>query len=164
MEAFRHSVVSNSCDPMDCSLPGSSVHGILQARILEWAAISFSRGASWLRDWTLVSFIAGRFSAIWATREAPLLAWCYSIKAVLSFITTQCQIDFGVGQVSGLKFSNIFGNKLYNHRKTTDMSSFTEGQQVEPKRRGLVFTEVPETHTHTHTHSVFLELELQTWL
>ena len=52
------------------------------------------------------------------------------------------------------------------------MSSFTEGQQVEPKRRGLVFTEVPETHTythtythtHTHTHSVFLELELQAWL
>ena len=79
------------CDPMDCSLPGSSVHGILQARILEWAAISFSRGASWPRDWTWVSFIAGRFFAIWATREAPLLAWCYSIKAVLSFITTQCQ-------------------------------------------------------------------------
>ena len=39
---FSHSVVSNSCDPMDCSPPGSSVHGILQARILEWVAISFS--------------------------------------------------------------------------------------------------------------------------
>ena len=39
-------------DPMDCSLPGSSVHGILQARILEWVAISSSRGCSWLRDWT----------------------------------------------------------------------------------------------------------------
>ena len=34
------------CDPIDCSLPGSSVHGILQARILEWAAIAFSRGSS----------------------------------------------------------------------------------------------------------------------
>ena len=43
------------CDPMDCSLPGSSVHGILQARILEWVAISFSRGSSQPRDWTLVS-------------------------------------------------------------------------------------------------------------
>ena len=41
---FSHSVVSNSCDPMDCSLQGSSVHGILQARILEWVAISFPKG------------------------------------------------------------------------------------------------------------------------
>ena len=40
------------CDPVDCSLPGSSVHGILQARILEWVAISFSRGSSRPRDWT----------------------------------------------------------------------------------------------------------------
>ena len=40
------------CDPMDCSLPGSSIHGILQARILEWVAISFSRRSSRPRDWT----------------------------------------------------------------------------------------------------------------
>ena len=39
----NHSVMSNSCDPMDCSLPGSSVHGILQARILEWVDIPFSK-------------------------------------------------------------------------------------------------------------------------
>ena len=41
---FSRSVMSDSCDPLDCSLPGFSVHGILQARILEWVAISFSRG------------------------------------------------------------------------------------------------------------------------
>ena len=58
------------CDPMDCSLPGSSVHGILQARILEQVAISFSRGSSWPRDRTQVSCIAGRFFTVWATREA----------------------------------------------------------------------------------------------
>ena len=57
-------------DPVDCSLPGSSVHGILQARILEWVAIPFSRGSSWPRDWTRVSNIAGRFFTIWGTREA----------------------------------------------------------------------------------------------
>ena len=45
---------------MDCSLPGSSVHGIFQARVLEWVAISFSRGSSWPRDRTWVSCIAGR--------------------------------------------------------------------------------------------------------
>ena len=42
------------CDPMDCSPPGSSIHRIFQARILEWVAISFSRGSSWARDWTHV--------------------------------------------------------------------------------------------------------------
>ena len=45
------------CNPMDCSLPGSSVHGILQARILEWIAISFSRGSLQPRGWILVSYI-----------------------------------------------------------------------------------------------------------
>ena len=52
------------CNPMDCSPPGSSVHGILQERILEWVAIPFSRGSSWPRDQTWVSCIAGRFFTI----------------------------------------------------------------------------------------------------
>ena len=60
------------CHPMDCSPPGSSVHGILQARVLEWVAISFSRGSSQPRDWTQVSSIAGRCFNLWTTREAPL--------------------------------------------------------------------------------------------
>ena len=57
------------CDPMDCSPPGSSVHGILQARILEWVAISFSRRSSQPRDWTQVSCTARRFFTIWITRK-----------------------------------------------------------------------------------------------
>ena len=48
------------CDPTDCSLPGSSVHGIFQARVLEWVAISFSKGSSWPRDQTRVSSVADR--------------------------------------------------------------------------------------------------------
>ena len=52
--------VAQSCDPMDCSPSGSSVHGIFQARILEWVAISLFRGSSWPRDWTQFSHIAGR--------------------------------------------------------------------------------------------------------
>ena len=59
------------CDVMDCSPPGSSVHGILQARILEWLAMPFSRGSFQPRDRTWVSCIAGRFFTIWATRQAP---------------------------------------------------------------------------------------------
>ena len=86
-EAFRQNVrdllrkckqvseVSQSCptlcDPTDCSLPGSSVHGIFQARILEWVAISFSRGSSPPRDWNRVSRIVGRRFTIWATWGAP---------------------------------------------------------------------------------------------
>ena len=58
------------CDPMDSSLPGSSVHGILQVKILEWVAISSSRASSQPRDWTEVSHIADRFFIIWASRGA----------------------------------------------------------------------------------------------
>ena len=61
------------CDPIDCSLPGSSVHGALQARILEWVAMTFSRGSSWPRDPTWVSCIAGRFFTIWVTSFNPIL-------------------------------------------------------------------------------------------
>ena len=62
------------CEPMDCSPPGSSVLGTLQARILEWVAMPSSRGSSWPRDRTHVSCIsctAGRFFTPWATWEAP---------------------------------------------------------------------------------------------
>ena len=60
------------CNPVNCSLKGSSVHGILQARILRWVAISFSRGSLWPRDQTRVFCTAGRCFNLWATREAPL--------------------------------------------------------------------------------------------
>ena len=59
------------CDLMDCSLC-SSIHGNLQARILEWVAIPFSRQSSWLSDWTPIACIAGGFLTVWATREAHI--------------------------------------------------------------------------------------------
>ena len=61
------------CDPLDCSLPGSSVHGIFQARILEWVAIYFSRGSSRPMDRNQISHIVGRRFTIWATK----IAWMY---------------------------------------------------------------------------------------
>ena len=65
------------CDPMDCNLSGSSIHGIFQVRILEWIAISFSRRSSWPRDWTQVSCIVGRCLCftIWAIREVCKLEY-----------------------------------------------------------------------------------------
>ena len=59
------------CNPINCSLPGSSVDGILQARILEWVSMPSSRGSSQPRDWTQVSRLAGGFFAIRAPRETP---------------------------------------------------------------------------------------------
>ena len=59
------------CYPLDCSPPGSSFHGILPARILEWVAISSSGGSSWPRDRTWVFSTAGRFFTVWATKEVP---------------------------------------------------------------------------------------------
>ena len=67
------------CDPMDCNLLGSSIHGIFQARILEWVVISFSRGSSPPRDRTQVSRTVGKLFTVWATRgpqrrqSSPLL-------------------------------------------------------------------------------------------
>ena len=57
------------CDPMDCSILRSSIHGIFQVRVLEWVAIPFSKGSSWPRDRTQVSHTVGRHFTIWATRE-----------------------------------------------------------------------------------------------
>ena len=67
------------CNPMDWGPPGSSVHGISQARILEWVAISFSRGSSWPRDQTCVSCIGRWILYHWAIREALLTSYCFSV-------------------------------------------------------------------------------------
>ena len=68
------------CDPIDYSLPGSSICGILQARKLEWVAIPFYRGSSRPRDQTWVCCITGRFFTIWATREAHIYMHKIHIK------------------------------------------------------------------------------------
>ena len=93
------------CDTMECSQSGCSVHGISQARILEWVPISFSRGSSQPRDWTLISCIAGRLSTIWATREVLMnsLIWVIFFKkrgstleedSQFYWVVSSC-IDFG---------------------------------------------------------------------
>ena len=70
------------CDPMDCSPPGSSVHGIFQARILEWIAIPFSRGSSWPRNQTSTSYIScfsKRILYHWGHLGSPREGW-FSLK------------------------------------------------------------------------------------
>ena len=83
------------CNPMDCSPPGSPVHGILQARILEWVAISFLRGSFWPRDQTHVSYVycAGRrvpyhwhhLGSPWAENKFWIVEWLEKIKSKIIF-------------------------------------------------------------------------------
>ena len=81
------------CDPMDCSPPASSVHGISQVRILKWVAISFSRGSSQLRDWTPVSCIGRQILYHWATREAHTYLYtqtCMCVHVHIYTYTCRC--------------------------------------------------------------------------
>ena len=96
---WSRSVVSDSMRPH--GLEPARLHGILQARILQWVAISFSRGSSRLRDWTQVSCTAGISFNLWATREAHdsgLLYFYFSWRLVkvnhLSLAKVGCSIKF----------------------------------------------------------------------
>ena len=75
-------------DPVDCSPPGCSVHGILQARMLEWVAMPSSRGSSQSKDWMQVSCTSGGFFTIWTTREAQLILYLPSNpKYIIPYVT-----------------------------------------------------------------------------
>ena len=90
------------CDPMDCSLPGSSIHEIFQAKVLQWVAISFSRGSSRSRDRTWVSRIARRRFTIWATN-----AFFAPIVIIMIFSLNFLNILFSYVELS-LHFNNNF--------------------------------------------------------
>ena len=93
------------CNPMDCSLTGSSIHGIFQARILEWVAISFSWGSSRPRDRTQVFCVSGRLFTIWGTRETlQLHAAAAAAKSLQSCPTLYDTID---GSPSGSAIPGI---------------------------------------------------------
>ena len=98
------------CDPVNCSLPGSSVHGISQARILGWVAIPFSRGSSWPRDQTWVPCIAGRFFTIWAIGEAQP-SW------YINLTITMRSYEIMLGPKSNMTGVPI-RRRLFGHRHT----------------------------------------------
>ena len=92
------------CDPMDCSLPGSSVHGSSQARIMEWVVISFSRESSWPRDRTQVFCLAGKFFFFFFTTEWPgkpkkktitllISGLCINYKGIFSNVHVPCRLS-----------------------------------------------------------------------
>ena len=98
------------CDPMDCSLPGSSLNRILQARVLEWVAISFSRGSCQPRDQTRVSRIPGRHCNLWATREAQVPVKCQTME------NARVSVQQLVKQTDRHKYKLIVKGTLKNQR------------------------------------------------
>ena len=145
---LKESVVAQSrldlCDSMGCSPQGSSVHGILQARLLEWFAITFSRGSSQLRDRTWISWvslIAGRYFTIWATREHgrgekkrgvwSIFVWC-SEKGV------EVEGDEEERQESGLAGLRETGNEKEAALKGgISASNRVKASAWKPVRKGL---------------------------
>ena len=117
------------CDPMDCSPPGSSIYGIFQARILEWVAMSFSRGTSWPRDWTRVSCIVGRHFIIWATlasiKPHPLVSHTWpktvilSIQNLLGIASKWYFLLTGCLDVRIIKPRVLYDHIFHNSRKST---------------------------------------------
>ena len=94
--------MSDSCHPVDCSPPGSSVYRIFQARIVEWIAISFSRGSSRPRNQTKVSCVAGRFFTYWARREAWYIAYLFTMTYIIGNILS---VFLWYNQLSMMYFS-----------------------------------------------------------
>ena len=101
---------------MNCSLPGSYIHGISQARKLEWVTISFSRGSSWPRDWMYIVCTGSQILYHWATWEAPVITCVFGCSVVSNSLWPHelyvaCQIPLSMGfsrqeYWSGLPFSS----------------------------------------------------------
>ena len=109
------------CNSMNCSLPGSSAHGIFQERLLEWAAISFSRGSSQPRDRTQVFSIADRHFTIWATHltcaGVEQLCKCMPTYHIIQYIKAINQANHQIKYI-------IFSWQIYlNHNLTGQVSS-----------------------------------------
>ena len=143
---------SLSCVPLfvtlrDCSPPGFSVHRILQARILEWVPIISSRGSPWPRDWILVSYIAGRFFTVWATREAHFLLYipCHNKNMKKLILIAMMWLEYT--QACG-----IFKLKLGKSRETKDelitvpltLNYYVRNSAQSPKQKFSALQELSE--------------------
>ena len=117
------------CEPMDCSPPGFSVHGILQARILERVAIPIFRGSSWPRGWTQISWVTDRFFTVCATREGQeasknhlgkIESWVLRSQAEGQIILKTFQAEVSLPLFLLLGIYNIRpGETFHSHPKIT---------------------------------------------
>ena len=132
--------------PTVCSLAGSWVHGILQARILEWVAIPSSRACSWSRDWTQVSCIAGRFFTMWASRSPVRKGLCKQQSLDCRWL--QGHPFFSVASEWHVKADRLF-------------RIMTEGYTCKGSFLPTVCLKTPlmPPNTHTHTYTVWFKSE-----
>ena len=107
---WSRSVCLTLSDPMDCTLPGSSIHGIFQASVLEWVAISFSRESSRPRDETQVSCIVGRRFTVWARKGHKVGVWINLPNYYQTLPTgcIQCHSLFLTSRYETINFSTPF--------------------------------------------------------
>ena len=156
---FSHQVTSD-CDRMDYSPPGSSVRGTSRARMLQWVAISFSRGSSWPRDWSHVSCIGRRVLYHWATWEAlmvlswkptevapfpltmTLLSWLEKYDfddhlATFCFLTIQVQILQTVKSVIHSSITHVYGDASIFINSDLWLSGWEDVGKVPPFRTNL---------------------------
>ena len=128
------------CDPVDCSPPGSSIHGILQASILEWDAISFSRGSSQLRDRTQVSHTAGRHFNLCATREAPFFSTSLLFQSPGETMTPCAPVSLNNNNVTSGRGSAFTRHPLWWWPVTCPL--YLPDQSLKDKSHGQVCTDV----------------------
>ena len=117
---------------MNCDPPGSSVHGILQARILKWIAISFSGGSSLPRDWAQVSYIAGRCFTIWATREGLKSTYAEYIMWNARMDEAQAGIKIAGRNINNLRYADdtILMSESEEEIKSLLMKVIEESEKV----------------------------------
>ena len=128
------------CDPMDCrSLPCFSVHGIFQARVLEWVAISFSRGSSQPRDRTQTFCIIGRHFTVWATRE--VLTWRRLLKCQHPHLTFK-PVNFLSPTPGGIKIKNIC--------PSTFLRLGSRKRDLKETMRSSILRACPQSKCHVH--------------
>ena len=150
-----HSVCPTLCNPFDCILPGSSVPGILQAWILEWFAIPFSRGSSQPRDWTHVSYTAGRSYTIWVTREAYSACILYFWKSYRTSLVVQWLRICHVGNMGSIPGQ---GTKIPQAKRQLSPWDTTNGTHTAQLERSLqATTKIPHAATKTR-HSYNLKI------
>ena len=127
---------------MDCNLSGSSDHGIFQARILEWVAISFSKGSSWPKDQSRVSCIAGRRFTIWATREGKKLNYMWICK----FIGNSLKFPFGFREsripLNARKYFEWDADKKITSKVMSQMNKSKSNKKIETLKKNWLIYQV----------------------
>ena len=159
------------CDPMDCSPQGSSVHGISQARILEWTANSYSRGSSWPRDWIQVSCTDRRVFVFFLTTEPPGKPSCYP-KLTYYYLLWPHLPQIFYHTATWVTFPEIIPTKLFLIKFFTGFSYNFDNQfmigfhlRLQPQLLGLshgcFFTSTLQNESKMLKHT-FCHISLQT--